>query len=45
MTSANAGQANVVVAREIAKRYGDRGIVSLSVDPGERYAAFDPKIC
>ncbi|EPS94683.1 NAD-binding protein [Fomitopsis schrenkii] len=26
--------ANVVVSREIAKRYGDQGIVSISVDPG-----------
>ncbi|EPS94682.1 NAD-binding protein [Fomitopsis schrenkii] len=26
--------ANVIVAREVAKRYGDQGIVSISVDPG-----------
>ena len=25
----------MIVAREVAKRYGDRGIVSISVDPGQ----------
>ncbi|KAI0723642.1 NAD-P-binding protein [Fomitopsis betulina] len=29
--------ANVVVAREVARRYADRGIISLSVDPGSIY--------
>ena len=27
-------QANVIVARELAKRYADQGILSLSVNPG-----------
>ena len=27
-------QGNVVVARQVAKRYGDRGIVSISLNPG-----------
>ncbi|KAI0930784.1 hypothetical protein AcV7_004876 [Taiwanofungus camphoratus] len=26
-------QANVVVARQVAKRYAERGVISLSVDP------------
>ncbi|KZT11742.1 uncharacterized protein LAESUDRAFT_808735 [Laetiporus sulphureus 93-53] len=36
--------ANAIVARQIAKRYADRGIISISVDPGntksdlQRYA-------
>lgn len=28
-------QGNVVVARELARRYGDQGIVSTSVNPGK----------
>lgn len=28
-------QANIVVASQIAKRYGDKGIISVSVHPGE----------
>lgn len=27
-------KANVVVARQVAKRYGDQGILSVSVNPG-----------
>ena len=28
-------QGNVVVAKELAKRYGDQGIVSMSLNPGQ----------
>ncbi|KZT66933.1 NAD(P)-binding protein [Daedalea quercina L-15889] len=34
MLYAQSKLANVIVAREVAKRYGGKGIVSISVDPG-----------
>lgn len=30
-------QANVVIARQIAKRYADQGIISISLDPGMHF--------
>ena len=38
MTSA-ANQANVMLARQCAQRFGNQGLVSLSVNPGARIAA------
>lgn len=30
-------QANIVLAREVARRYGDKGVIAVSLDPGNSY--------
>ena len=37
-------KANVIVAREVAKRYAHEGVISIAVNPGQKLFIFYPHL-